>query len=201
MNASSNPSLHRTPASLLSSLQRGVRPAPVSSKPLGLRMPFMKVMLTYILLLAAVASSLAADNTRENLRTGDAAARREILRSLKERRDAFYRGDIAKFSEFETDDFTRITEGGRFVTKKEQLAYLKTQRAAWVASGAAPVYADHDLKLNIYGDVAILTGRLTETEKNKAGQTQVEQSRFTEIWVYRRGRWQTLHNHYTTIAQ
>src|SRR5712692_6639768 len=35
MNASSNPSLHRTPASLLSSLQRGVRPAPVSSKPLG----------------------------------------------------------------------------------------------------------------------------------------------------------------------
>src|SRR2546430_464305 len=35
MNASSNPSLHRTPASLLSSLQRGARPAPVSSKPLG----------------------------------------------------------------------------------------------------------------------------------------------------------------------
>jgi len=37
MNASSNPSLHRTPASLLSSLQRGARPAPVSSKPLGTR--------------------------------------------------------------------------------------------------------------------------------------------------------------------
>jgi hypothetical protein len=37
MTTSSNPSLHRTPASLLSSLQRGVRPAPVSSKPLGRR--------------------------------------------------------------------------------------------------------------------------------------------------------------------
>src|SRR5260370_26034949 len=40
MNASSNPSLHRTPASLLSSLQRGARPAPVSSKPLGHRSLF-----------------------------------------------------------------------------------------------------------------------------------------------------------------
>jgi TonB family protein len=35
MSTSSNPSLHRTPASLLSSLQRGVRPAPVSSNSLG----------------------------------------------------------------------------------------------------------------------------------------------------------------------
>src|SRR5438128_2205163 len=35
MNASSNLSLHRTPSSLLSSLQRGVRPAPVSSNSLG----------------------------------------------------------------------------------------------------------------------------------------------------------------------
>jgi hypothetical protein len=32
---SSNPSLHRTPAALLSSWHRGVRPAPVSSKALG----------------------------------------------------------------------------------------------------------------------------------------------------------------------
>src|SRR5437868_1264886 len=39
MNAPSNPSLHRTPASLLSSLQRGSRPAPVSSNSFGDRNP------------------------------------------------------------------------------------------------------------------------------------------------------------------
>jgi ketosteroid isomerase-like protein len=161
----------------------------------------MKTVLAYTLLLATVTSSLATSHTRESVSNGDAAARREILRLLKERRDAFYRGDIAKFSEFETDDFTRITEGGRLVTKKQQLAYLRTQSAAWVASGAVPVYADHDLKIGIYGDIAVLTGRLTETEKSATGHTQKEESRFTEIWVYRRGRWQTLHNHYTTIAR
>jgi hypothetical protein len=30
-----NPSLHRTPAALLSLRQRGTKPAPVSSKPFG----------------------------------------------------------------------------------------------------------------------------------------------------------------------
>jgi ketosteroid isomerase-like protein len=164
--------------------------------------PFlMKTVLAYTLLLATVTSSLAMGHTRESVSNGDAAARREILKLLKERRDAFYRGDIAKFSEFEADDFTRITESGRLVAKKQQLASIKSWMTASSVSHTTSVYADHDLKLGIYGDVAVLTGRLTEKERNKSGQTQTEQSRFTEIWVYRRGRWQTLHNHYTTITR
>jgi len=159
----------------------------------------MKPVLACILLHLAGTSVLGA-GVDEALQE-EGTARREIFRLLQERRQAFYRADVAKFSEFETDDFTRITEDGTLVTKQQQLAYLKRQGDAWTAAGAVLTFSDQDLRLVIHGDMAVLTGRLTETETDKGGRPQTDQSRFTEVWVRRNGRWQTLHNHYTTIAQ
>ena len=125
----------------------------------------------------------------------------ELLRLLKERRDAYYYRDIARFNRLEGSDLTRITEDGRLVTKEEQLAYMKTQTGAATPGEPIPVYADHDLKVRIHGDVAVITGRLTESGKSASGKDYNEPARFTEIWVKRKGAWQTVHNHYTTIIK
>ena len=48
-----NPSLHRTPATLLSLSQRGIRPAPVSSKPFGDIKTAMVLRMALVLVLLA----------------------------------------------------------------------------------------------------------------------------------------------------
>jgi ketosteroid isomerase-like protein len=164
----------------------------------------MKGLIVLAVLLVATASCPVLGQNRERM-PNKAAARQdshseqELLKLLRERRDAFYRGDIGTFSHLETNDFTRITERGRLVNKEEQLAGMKAQIAASGPGNAIPIYTDDDLKVRVYGDVAVITGRLTEKGKSASGESYNEQTRFTEVWVKRDGEWQTVHNHYTTI--
>lgn len=155
-------------------------------------------------LLTATMSCLVLGQTNERLSprqiTTPQQGEEGLLQVLKERRDAYYHRDIARFSRLEASDFTRITESGKLVTKEEQLAYMKAQMAA-APGEPIPVYADHDLKVHIYGDVAVITGRLTEKGESASGKDYDDQTRFTEIWVRRNGTWQTVHNHYTTITR
>ncbi len=160
----------------------------------------MKAMKAFAVCIATATSAAAIAGTAADVPPSAATAPSEIFRLLKERRDAFYQGDFDRFGTFETDDFTRISEDGELVTKAQQLAYLRALKETRTMSERPTAYADDDLTLDLVGDVALLTGRLTETEPGVTGSPRTQQSRFTEIWVYRAGRWQTLHNHYTTIA-
>jgi ketosteroid isomerase-like protein len=160
----------------------------------------MKAMKAYAMCLAIGMSTTAMAGTVSNVRADAGAVRSEIFKLLKARRDAFYRGDIDKFAAFETEDFTRISEDGEFVTKAEQLAYLRERSKTLDVAKQPIAYADDELALHLVGDVAVLTGRLTETEPGTTGSPKRQQSRFTEIWVFRQGHWKTLHNHYTNIG-
>ena len=149
--------------------------------------------------MAAVVSTVAVSGEAVDVAPpSDSVSRSEILELLKERRDAFYQGDIDKFGKFETEDFTRISEDGGLVTKMQQLAYLRAR--VNTRKAAKPIaYVDDELSLAVLGHIAVLTGRLSETEPTEGGGPRTERSRFTEVWVFRDGRWQTLHNHYTNV--
>jgi ketosteroid isomerase-like protein len=150
-------------------------------------------------LLAALVACSAASGSFIHAPSSDTAAQHEILKLLKERRDAFYRGDFDKFQDIEADDFTRISEDGSLLTKQEQVAYLRSRGEEKSTSDTHVVYSDHDVEINVHGAVAVLTGILSETGGSEA-KPHIQQSRFTEVWVFRYGHWQTLHNHYTYIS-
>jgi ketosteroid isomerase-like protein len=168
----------------------------------------MKGITVFSVLLAATMSCRVIGQTNERVPPRQITAPQQgghneegLLQLLRKRRDAYYHRDIARFSRLEASEFTRITESGKLVTKEEQLANMKAQMASARPSEPIPIYADHDLNVHTYGDVAVITGRLTERGESTSGKDYNDQSRFTEIWVRRKGAWQTVHNHYTNITK
>ncbi|MDQ3010967.1 MAG: nuclear transport factor 2 family protein [Acidobacteriota bacterium] len=58
------------------------------------------------------------------------------------------------------------------------------------SSTTGPVSYD-EVKVRVYGDTAVITGRVTTEEK--------VQSRFTRVWVKQQGRWQLVSAQSTRI--
>jgi len=57
-----------------------------------------------------------------------------------------------------------------------------------------------EMKARVYGDAAVVTYRWTSKETFK-GQDISGQSRWTDTWVKRAGRWQCVASHGSRIAQ
>jgi len=55
-------------------------------------------------------------------------------------------------------------------------------------------------KVCVYGDAAVVMARLT-IKMRLVGKETTNQSRFTDTWIKRAGRWQCVAGHNSTIAQ
>lgn len=85
-----------------------------------------------------------------------------------------------KFDEYEAHlgaDYTRINASGVVETREQVIAGFR-------ASSANIAMEPTELEVEIYGDTAILTGRLAIT--NASGSRQ---SRFRKVFIRRDGRW------------
>ena len=103
-------------------------------------------------------------------------------RALEAHDTAFFRQTLA-------DDFI-ATGCTTVLTKAEFLADLGRAKQAPLP------YRLQDTRVRIYGDVGIVTGLITfENPAGPAGPP----SRYTEVWVRRKGRWQAVHGHYTPV--
>ena len=51
---------------------------------------------------------------------------------------------------------------------------------------------------SVYGDTVILRGRVI-TEMQKAGPTEREESRYTDVYVQTNGRWQVVASHLSAL--
>jgi ketosteroid isomerase-like protein len=103
--------------------------------------------------------------------------------------DAFLHSDIDWYQRHLADDFRCILANGSII-----------DRAAFLADAARPVamasfdVVDVDVQFN--GDTAIVQARTVyETSVGVRGQ-----SRYTDIWIGRDGRWQALSAQLTAIA-
>src|SRR5882757_2655024 len=81
---------------------------------------------------------------------------------------------------------------GSFMNKSE---YMK-----WVAAPAqkADHLFDEGLKVQVYGDAAVVTGVYRESGTNK-GKAYVVRSRYTDTWIRRNGVWLCVASHSTLI--
>jgi ketosteroid isomerase-like protein len=92
-------------------------------------------------------------------------------------------------------DFVHILADGRIVTGREELEY-RSQHPA-LASGQRPPRHFEDLQVRIYGDVGIVNGRTVVT--GSAGEV-VRKTSFTDVFRWRRGRWQAINAQETTVV-
>jgi ketosteroid isomerase-like protein len=126
----------------------------------------------------------------ENKSSAQSDAEQKLKRLEDEWLNSYLRGDKQTFVRIVADDFTRTDESGKFATKAEELALVQAPPASVNAS-----LTNQDMQVRVYGKAAIVTGRIVS--KVQGGLNF--QSRFTDTFIKREGRWQVVARHYSRV--
>ena len=112
-----------------------------------------------------------------------AAADEAALRAIEQKWDAAnVKGDAATLATIYADTFVSTSPEGKLRTRAEVLAEVKSGDVKYQMAKA------DDLKVYLYGDAAVVTGRWTGkfTQKGKAINAN---ERFTDTFVRQGGQW------------
>ena len=127
----------------------------------------------------------------------DERTRQELVQLERDIGAANVRRDADFFERVEADEFVFTDSGGGVTTKKEDVASV---RAPANPDAKLLSYEVDDMKIMLYGETAVVIGRSTLKGVNK-GQEWTSQSRFTDVFVRRDGRWQIVAGHASRIRQ
>lgn len=132
-----------------------------------------------VLLLSAMALLLAAPTAI----LATASDEQTILDLERKLSEASVRSDIAVLLRIVGDDYIGIEAIGKIETKAGWIDGIKSE--AVIVEAEEPT----QMKVRMYGDVAVVTGHLSIQDKrdNKIGHHEVA---FTDVWVRRNGSWQ-----------
>lgn len=133
--------------------------------------------------------------------TSVGAVEQELLKLERDWLDAYTKRDVAAMDRIEADDFMITFPDGSVRTKADEIASLKKP----APEGQPPIFMTADTKVRVYGDTAVLTGKViqkgTYAEGPRKGQDFNIQSRYTDVYVKRNGRWQVVASHLTGLPQ
>ena len=118
----------------------------------------------------------------------------ELIRLEKQWVDAVIKLDLAFLDRIWADDYVWTASDGNIWSKAHTLESLKSGEDRVLS-----VRTD-DVKVRVYGDAAVVTGRSTFNETFK-GKDVSGSERFTDTWVRRSGRWQCVAMHCSRITQ
>ena len=115
---------------------------------------------------------------------------REIDREWNE---AYPNRDVEALDRIIADDWKCIDGAGRVVTKQQLLERV----------GANPSPFDShefdEIDLRLFGDAAVVTGRLAGRGRSEGGDFSVEQ-RYTRVYVRRAGVWRAVATQVTVVS-
>lgn len=112
-------------------------------------------------------------------------AEEEVRKLEREWLDAYEQNDGGAMGRIVADDLTITFPNGAMQTKPQLMALVKAPRRA--GQPRMRFYTEA-VRSRSYGGTVILTGRVV-TEYDRDGQTVREQSRYTDTYVLRKGRW------------
>ena len=116
----------------------------------------------------------------------------QVLKATKDLNEAsLIKKDRATMERFYADDYIYNHSNGTVTNKTQEIAEYMSSDLKWTAQTTA------DLKVRVYHDVAVVTGVSTLTGSAKGYASGPR--RFTEIWVRRNGRWQTIGGQSTIV--
>ena len=122
-------------------------------------------------------------------------AEEEVRKLEREWLDAYEQHDGGAMDRIVADDFTITFPNGAVQTKPQLLASVKSPRRA-----GQPRMRFHteEVRSRAYGGTVILIGRVV-TEYEREGKAVREQSRYTDTYVLRDGRWQVVASHLSNV--
>ena len=119
----------------------------------------------------------------------------ELIKLENEWGEALVKRDTASIDRIMADDYMGIYDGSVFApTKAQYIEYVKSSKEEMLS------FVADEWKVRVYGDAAVVMARGT-MKMQSAGKEMTSQTRFTDTWVKRAGRWQCVAGHNSTIAQ
>jgi len=121
-------------------------------------------------------------------------AERELKQLESQIADAVVKRDLAFVERVWGEDFFYTGVRGELKTKADILAELKTGDLQF------DVMKFDDIRVRVYGDTAVTTGRATTKGRSKQGEITGE-ARYTRVYVKRKGAWQLVTFQGTPLAE
>jgi ketosteroid isomerase-like protein len=155
-------------------------------------------ILEAILLLFLICAITNAQSTTKKLE--DSKPDQELMQMERDWSAAFLRHDTATIDRILADDYVGTDGRGIMTSKAEEIDEAKPPKP-----GDSPPFiildeSVTDMKVRIYGDVAVVNGRVIEKIRAKDKEGEIQYRR-TTVWVKRQGRWQCVSFHGSRILQ
>lgn len=150
------------------------------------------------LLMFLICATTNAQSTPDKRK--DSKVDHELMQMEKDWSAAFLKHDTATIDRLLADEYVGTDGRGIMTSKAEEIEEAKPPK-----SGNSPPFiildeSVTDMKVRIYGNVAVVNGRVIE--KIRANDKEGEiQYRRTTVWVKRQGRWQCVSFHGSRILQ
>jgi uncharacterized protein (TIGR02246 family) len=124
-------------------------------------------------------------------------AEEEVRKLERQWLDAYEQNNPEAMERIVADDFTITFPGGSIQTKPQLMTMIRAPRRA---GQPQMKFFTEDVQSRAYGDTVILMGRVI-TEYERDGKTVKEQSRYTDTYVQRNGRWQVVASHLSNVEE
>jgi len=117
----------------------------------------------------------------------------QIKKMETERAAAVVKGDVAKLDKETSDDYTLITANGQVSDKAQMISAFKSGQSKLTVDDVS------DMKVRVYGDTAIVTGK-ANVKGNLSGKDATGQTLFTRVYVKKGGHWMAVALQQTRVA-
>jgi ketosteroid isomerase-like protein len=152
----------------------------------------ISIAVSVVVLVLAVAT--LAQQAKQFTFTKNVSAEQELIKLENGWNDAVVKHDWAFLDQILADDWIWTDGDGNVWTKAQSLASLKSGEDVYTAAMA------DEIKVRVYGDAAVTTGRNTFKEQYK-GKDISGQSRWTDTWAKDYlGRWRCVAGHSSRIV-
>jgi len=119
---------------------------------------------------------------------------KELIRLESVWNEAHEKGDASALEKLWADDLEVTVPRMPVMSKSDVLGFARSGRMKFQR------YQTSDLKVRVYGDAAVVSGRLQRT-RTLNDKTVNDDWRFTKLYVRREGRWQVVAFHASESAQ
>jgi len=149
----------------------------------------------YVIHAAILIVALLSSGRQQSMAQGaNAAAEQEVRQTIEKYRKALLQKDAATLERIWADDYTFTNGAGEIHSKADRLANLKSG-----ATSLDSISEEEDMKVRVYGNVAVATSRVTIKGQYSGKQTS-GQYRSIHVWVKGAAGWQLVANQITPVA-
>ena len=148
--------------------------------------------LAFNIALTLVLTAVAA--TQQTSQPSPEADKRDLAYLETVWNDAHQHADVEALDSMWADDLEVIVPKMPVMTKNDVLAAARSGRMKFLR------YATSDTRIRVYGDAAVVTGRLQRT-RTLNGQQFSDDWRFTKVYVRQGGSWRVVSFHASEAAE